>query len=437
MPYRTSVRGYVSACFSKITHAAQKPATIYLLSALFNRLSAIILVPFYTRKLTLAEYGDYALALTLSTILSLIFSLALARAVSRFYFEGNDRDAALARSGSVARWATVIDLMWTLSCVGIAMIVAPAAVRGIGGRHAMLCVVAAAAGLALQGIPIVMLQAVQRPYIVAALQTIDFLASAGFGLLFVVVMHRGFAGSVEALAASGALSGGIAAIFIWGYLPGRLDPKILPVAVKFSAPFLLQFLANWVQSAGDRWGLKIAGKDFDVGRMGLAVQVTQPVGMPAIALADADFARVGEVSRTGGLGAVGDDLRSTRLRYAVVTVLPALLVVAAIPVLRWILGAAAASGTIGLVPILCAITIIDTQFYPHQFVVYYASRSRWMVLVAISTAATNIGLMALLVPRFGIYGAVSARGAATLARSGTMWFAARACLRAPRQRPAD
>lgn len=425
----SSPPGRLRAGWQRLLDLARKPAFIYLVAALINRVSAVVLIPIYTRRLSLASYGDYALALTLSTVLSLVFSLGLASSVSRFYFDGADRDLALARSGSVARWVTVLVLGWMVALAAVVVLAVPAGGDGVVSRRAMLCVVVASGGAALGPVPLVFLRAVQRPYLVALLQFFELLASTGFGILFVVHLNRGFIGSVEALAASGALNGAIAAIFIWGTLRGRLDPKLLVAGIRFSAPFLLHAVANWVQSAGDRWALKVAGWDSDVGRMALAVQLTQPVGMPGSALADAEFARVGEIFRDDGMAGVDRDLRSARLRYLLVTVVPALLLVVALPLVRMFVGPVAAGGTLVLVPLLCLVAIVDVQFFPHQLVVYYASRTRWMVVVTFATLLANVGLMALLVPAFGAFGAVAARGGGSLARSTSMWLAARACLK--------
>jgi O-antigen/teichoic acid export membrane protein len=421
-------RSSLGMVWRPLLRIVKQPAFVYLAATLLNRVSAIVLIPIYTRRLSLAAYGDYALALTLTTVLSFALSLGLTSSVGRVYFDGVDRELALTRSGSVARWVTVLVLGSMATLAAVVVLAAPASGDGVLSRHAMLCVLAAAGGAALGPVPLVFLRAVQRPYLVALLQFVDLLASTGFGILFVVHLDRGFLGSVEAMAASGAVNIAIAAAFIWGTLRGRLDPQLLLSSIRFSAPFLLHAFANWVQSAGDRWGLKLTDRDADVGRFALAVQLTQPVGMPGSALADAEFARVGELFRVGGLSRIDRALGVARLRYLLVTLVPALLLVAALPLARILLGPAATGGTLRLVPLLCLVAIVDMQFFPSQLVVYYASRTRWMLFVTFATLLTNIGLMALLVPPFGTLGAIAARGGGSVARSTSMWLAARVCL---------
>jgi O-antigen/teichoic acid export membrane protein len=404
-------------------------AFVYLLASLLNRLSAVVLIPIYTRRLTLTEYGDYALALTIVTFVSSIFALGLPAAVSRFYFEGGDREAAERRSGSVARANTIIVVTWLgVSWLGAYML-APAVGSPLLNRHAILCMATAASGAAVGYIPLVFLRAAQRPYFVAILQFTELLLSTCFGLVFVVVLGRGRAGTLEALAASGAVNGAVAIGFVWFRLRGKLDARLLGEAIRFSWPFLVHALTNWAQAAGDRWVLKLDERDADVGRIALAAQLTQPAALPAAALAEAELARVGEAYRYGGMAAVRDDLPSARLRYLASAAVPSAVIVAGLPVIRVVLGQRAAEGTLILIPLLCAATLIDSQFYPYQLVVYYALKSRWMIFVNALTIVTSFSLLFLLVPKLGAFGAVAARVAGALARSGAMWLAARICIK--------
>lgn len=420
------------SAWTKLRRLPRKPAFVYLAANILNRLSAVVLIPIYTRRLTLAEYGDYGLALTLLTVLGAVCSLNLVWFVSRVYFEGGDRKAAVARSGSVARWIVVVDLAFMLVLAAAVWAFVPEGGAGIWSRRALLLLLLGGAGTTLAPVPLVFFRAVQRPYLVATLQCVELVSTSAFGILFVVGLRRGFMGSMEALAAGGLVNGSIAAIVILLVLKGHLDLELLRSGVRFSAPILLQVLANWIQSAADRWSLKLADRGDEVGQMVLAIQVTQPAAMPAGALADSEFARVGELFRDDGLGAVGADLRSARRRYLLTSAVPAACVLAALPLLRFIIGPAASGTTLVLVPILCAIVIVDVQFYPAQLVVQYASRTRWMVVVALVTLVANIGLMVLLVPRFGIYGAVAAKAAGVCAKTGAMGLVAHACLRETR-----
>src|SRR5579862_8778204 len=102
------------AILRRVLRAATGPAVIYLIASVLAKAGAFLLIPLYTRKLSREEYGDYALAQTLISILPTLLSLGLFSAVSRFYFEGTDRIAARERVGGVARWLVLITLATAL-----------------------------------------------------------------------------------------------------------------------------------------------------------------------------------------------------------------------------------------------------------------------------------------------------------------------------------
>ena len=66
-----------------------KSTIIYLISSLIEKGLMFLLIPIYTRYLTVAEYGEYSLILSILSILVILFSLSLGGSASRFHFDGD------------------------------------------------------------------------------------------------------------------------------------------------------------------------------------------------------------------------------------------------------------------------------------------------------------------------------------------------------------
>ena len=395
------------------------PAGIYLVTAVLRRASGLILLPLYVRRFTLEDYGDYGLALTIVTLGGTTFTLGLVSFTAKTYYDGGTLEEAEERTGSLMRDVALVVLGWgLLSVLGILMF-APAGDHGLRGPRLLLLLLVATVGAGLSPILLVYLRTVQRPYALAALQGVDLLTSSGFGLLFVFVLGRGLAGAIEALALSGGITGAFALLFIFGRLRGRVRLEPLRAALPFAATSLFQFFAAWLLGASDRWCLKFYGFDAGVGVFVIATQLASPAAMPMGALADAEIARVGEIFKERKLEGVRSDLPHAMKRYGLASVLPAVALVMAIPLFSLILGART-RGALSLVPWLALIALVDAPYYPLSTVLYYASRLRAVSFVTAVSCFATLGAMTVLVPQFGVAGALVARAIAAFIRLATI-----------------
>jgi O-antigen/teichoic acid export membrane protein len=165
--------------------------------------------------------------------------------------------------------------------------------------------------------------------------------------------------------------------------------------------------------------LKFYGFDAGVGVFVIATQLASPAAMPMGALADAEIARVGEIFKERKLEGVRSDLPHAMKRYGLASVLPAVALVMAIPLFSLILGART-RGALSLVPWLALIALVDAPYYPLSTVLYYASRLRAVSFVTAVSCFATLGAMTVLVPQFGVAGALVARAIAAFIRLATI-----------------
>jgi O-antigen/teichoic acid export membrane protein len=403
-------------------------AGIYLAATMLARGGAFVLVPLYTRRLSLEQYGDYALAQTLVQLLPTFLSLGLLSSLARMYYEGKDVREARARVGAVARWMAALTLGLALLLQIAVGLFWPAAGKGLNGRWELSCIIWAAAGGALAGVPAVYFRAAQRPLAASLFQLGQFLSVAGAGFLLVAVLNRGFRGSIEACALAYGTDGVVSLVFILVVLKGRMTRRSLIESLRFSIPFIPHFSANQLQQIGDRWIMKILHLQADLGAYAIASQVAAPVFMTTIAWNDTASPRIGEMYREGGLATIRARFKSIQRSYVVAAAIPSLLLIAGLPLIATILGPRGAGG-LWLVPMLCGVLILETFYYPNSNVVFFASQASLIPKITIATAILNILFNVLLIPRLGAPGALLARGLSMGTRSAVMRLAAHRCFR--------
>jgi O-antigen/teichoic acid export membrane protein len=401
------------------------PAAIYLGAAVLARIGFILLIPLYSRKLNAAEYGDYVLAQTAMS-LAPAFVMGLPAALSLFYFDSSDRALSRKRVGAVAKLTVIVTFSVAAVVQLLILLLVPGSATGLFARWSLTCVLVAAAGGVLAIVPVQFLRDSQQPLVAAVFQMTEFFLVVGTGLLFVSVLGRGLQGSLEALAVTYTVLGVASIFFTYAYLGGTLSRRLSKKALRFSTPYIGHFLALWVQGAADRWTMKLVGSGGSLGPYSLASQFSTPTTLVVGAWNLERGPRTGELYREGGLMAIRRDMRRMVQSYFVASALPSLAVLGAIPFLRLLIGTGFYSALVYL-PALLLFNVIDALYLPCFLVVYYDSKSRWISMVTGISAVASIALSAALVPLFGVWGAVLARGAASVLRTSSMGFAATRC----------
>ncbi len=400
---------------SELRHLLTGHGAVYFVAVLIGKVGGFVLIPLYARNLSLVEYGDYGLAQTVVIAAAPLLSLGVPVAVTRFYFEGEDRAAGSMRSGSVARTLTVFASLLALLVIALTYVIAPVGV-GMMTRRTLIDLTVASFGGSLTPIPLAYFRAQNRPFSAVAIQTFDLLALAAFGIYFVAIERRGLPGALDAMAATGLVSGCVAIAYIWIRMRGTLSPSIFFQAIRFSYPVLVQAYALWLLSAADRWTLKLTHHDQALGSYSLASQLANPASLPAGAWNEAEHSRIGELVQREGVHAITSDLPAARRKFFWLALAPALGLVALLPILPFIVGHRAAVPW-WMVAAFGCIVIVDAQMYPYQNALLYSSKTRALNQCTVLSIIINGLALILFVPRGGAIGALAAKLVTSVGRN--------------------
>ena len=392
------------------------PATVYLGASILARAGSLLLIPLYTRRLTLEEYGFYALFLTLLAFLSTFMSAGLVAALPRAYFSEKDREEGKRRASEVARWIALISIGAGAVLIAAVECFAPDDAAPLLSRTSLRLAVLGAAGTAISVVPPVLLRSEQRAYSAAAFQLLQFATMTGAGLVLVLVLDRGYGGAIEAAAGAPVVSGLVSLVYIQMQPAGRMPLKRLQAALRFALPFLPHFVAQWVLGAADLWILGESGYGEQLGSYSLAAQVVVPVSMVITAWNEHMGPEMGEHFRSGGISEMRTHLPRVRLSYLAAALVPGIAVLLGLPLVTWLVGPEFGSA-IALVPLLLLAILPNTLYFSDFQIVYHGGRTRWIGAATVTAAVLNLALGLALIPRFGAYGAIVARVAGAFVRS--------------------
>lgn len=395
----------------------QRATLVYVLAAGISRAGSILLVPMYTRVLTEEEYGRLSLFQSLLSLLPLWFSLGLSAGLAKVYFD-SPKEFAEGMLGHVARRMALVVLasaaLHALVLVGI---------RALwpSTLYAELVVLATGAVLAVGSIGDMYLRASRRAGFAATVSVASLAVSLASAIFFVVVLQRGLIGVLEAQLLAAVVP---AAVSLWLVLSWRkVSPPTPPsfrASVRFSLPFIPHFLAGWVFSLADRWTMKFAGLDKELGHYALAVQLASPVPIVSGAVNDAQSAEMGRLMQEKGGLAVQQASRQFARNYLIPTAAIAALILLSLPFLKFIIGPRF-ENALWLVPVVLVMSLIDVLYAPASNVLYFTNRPLQIPAVTVWSAIGTLAFLAALVPLFGLPGLLVARVLGAALRSGLCW----------------
>ena len=401
---------------SRLSSLLKSPATVYLGASILARAGSLLLIPLYTRRLTLEEYGHYALFLTLLAFLPTFLSIGLVTAIPRAYFSEKDRAEGMRRAADVARWTVFISLGTGAVLLAGVECFAPDGSAPLLARDPLRLAVLGAVGTSISVVPPILLRSEQRAYAAAAFQLLQFVTMAGAGLVLVLLLDRGYTGAIEAAAGAPMVSGLASLIYIQRLPKGDMQLQRLRAALRFALPFIPHFVAQWLLGAADLWILGKAGFERELGSYSLAAQVVVPVNMVVTAWNEHMGPEMGERFRAGGIPEMRTYLPRVRLSYFAAAMIPGMAVLFGLPLVSWAVGPDFESAIV-FVPFLLLAILPNTLYFSDFQMIYYGGNTRWIGIATVTAAAVALTLGLLLIPRFGAYGAIVARFAGALLRS--------------------
>jgi O-antigen/teichoic acid export membrane protein len=396
--------------------------SVYFIPTLLQIVVSPLSLYFYSRVLTREDYGVWGL-ISVTTGLLLIFSnWGLVNGMVRYLGEPNEDENRLigtAYYGSLLSGLMIFLLFYSMSSLISLQILGSSGFRNI----LVLGTFSAIYGMASQASQN-LLRMKRKATLYVLFETANLLLTCGLGIVFVYVLRFGLSGVfLSILAVQTCVS-----VLQWFYLHLRYAPRASWSCFRklfaYGAPFTIIIIGTWVLDWSDRYILKFFVPLSDIGLYHVAYSYgmfTQALVTPFIVAVLPylfDYHRNNEYAQKTG----------TLAFYYIVFYMGVVLVISmlakpyfliltppqfhpAVHIASWIsLGYAWR----GLFNILCFCNTL-TGNAKAQFV------------IELSAAALNIVLNLLLIPRFGLYGAV----AATL----TAWVLALAFLHNQRTMP--
>ena len=387
--------------------AALGSAAVYALGAALPRAIGLLTLPIYTRVVSPDQYGTFSLLVAISSAVAIVSALGLDVAIFRLYFQlGSNRQRQEQFVNSVWSVLLVVPIA-TTTLIGLLIWPLLGQAR-FGGLDLLLALVGAGLSVAATTVPMSVLRAEQRLRAFLTVSTVATLTNAGLSLIFVAGFRWGVRGWLLGIITANALTL-VTSIAVVPYrVPRPLDWPLVRRSLGFGAPLVPHSFAHWALQAADR--TVIAGM---VSQAALGVySLASNLGLPVLMLVQSiNYGFMPTYARAGaGAGAV--DKRELEevvvLQAAIVTFICAACALLGPPFVQLV--APSSYGHAGpLIPwIALGYGFLGLYFIPMNGISLGGGRTKFAAVTSLAAAATNIGLLYLLVPRGGIHAAAIA-----------------------------
>ncbi len=245
-------------------------ASIYGIGTLLRHMTALVMLPIYTRYLEPADYGAIEMLTMALEIAGILVGLRISQAMFRFYLLEEDENKKKLVVSTVFIAAVV------LSVVGVAALEALSTllVTVLFGNSLYLTefrlFTITLVTMAISNTGMVFIQAQQRPVLYVVISLLTLLLQVSGNIYFVVYKELHVLGVVYSALISGFVTSTVLTFFVVRRVGLRINMQLLSRLAQFVYPLVAASLAGFYVAYSDKYFLRLFGDLSSVGLYALA-----------------------------------------------------------------------------------------------------------------------------------------------------------------------
>lgn len=396
-----------------------RAAMIYGLGDFLPKAIGFFLIPVYTRYLDPEDYGVLSIAQSLGGILSILFVLGLNGAVGRFYWDyKDDREGLRDYLGSVTIFLYAVSLAMTLLALFGARPLCEAVIRDPTGTFfpRIYTIVVVSAFLNMAGtIPLVLFRMREEAGRYTVFRLVRFGITTLLILLFVVGYRMGALGSLLGQGIGAFLFFVAYSLLMLGEIRFTFRWRHVSASLRYGIPLIPYALMGWIVSFSDRLILQLFVDYREVGLYALGYNLGRILGIIINALNTAWVPFVFKLLSAGD----GESRRKVERLSTMLVLFIAVLCAGAIALCQGALQVMATEkyfAAAKVIPVIVGAFLFRGFYIVFVNPIFFAKKTKYLPLITLVSAGTNIVLNFLLIPHFGMIGAAYATLMASMSR---------------------
>ena len=373
---------------------------IYTVASAAPRAVGFALLPVFTRVLSPSAYGQLSVALSVSSVAAILFALGFDFAVFRNVFLLENDPPARKRFVN-STWTFLLISPWVIAAA-CGAVLAPilGASNVLSSSRLILALVGAATAVAGTTVPMVIFRAENRLRDYIILTASNTFVSTGLSLVWVVWIHGGVFGYLLSVIAGNVVTLIVAFRTVPYARPKPFDLGMVRETLKLSLPIVPHFISLWALQLADRFLVATILGTAAAGLYSVASNLALPMFIIVLGFGQAfmpTYARAGKDDNSDA------SLRATIASQVAVMSALCLACSALAPPAIHFLADSRYSSAASLAPwIVLGYGFQGFYSIPMNGITLTHGRTRGLPIISGTGAATNIGLIVWLAPKYGL-----------------------------------
>lgn len=397
-----------------------KHSSVYGIGTIFAQAAGFLLLPFYTNYLTPHDYGVAALVETSISIIAMVASLGLSQSVTRFYSEGKDeKDKKI-----VITTTYVITWLICIICIPILFFLSIPLSELLFhkpeyGRYFMLSSIAMFVGFNVEiGFNYLVLKARSTLYVILSLlNTVTLIA---FNVYFIAFQRSGLIGLFYSTLITKVLFSILLTIPILTIIKLKFSPRLGLRMIKFSIPLGFATMFRIFTNESDKFFINHFFSPIETGIYGVAGKIATSVHI----LITTTFLQSYQPIRFE----IAKDANGPRTYGAIfehyllaIGSFGLLISIFSNDIIR-LLTTKAFYPAAAYIPPLILTWIFFGMKYHLENGILISMKPRYISYISGASSFTNVALNFILIPRWGIWGAIISSNISNIILVGASFF---------------
>lgn len=363
-----------------------------------------ILLPIYTRFLTPSDYGILNNVQVINSILVILYTLALNRAIFRLYFDFKTEKEKRDYLGTIFIGISISAVVITGVVFSISDVIG-SIYRSIDFYPYMSLSILASAITSFFLVPKTGYFVKEKANIFILLSIIEFLIRNAFIIAFVVFIQKGVLSYLQGQLAGNLLLLPLFLFLTWKQVNLKFIKKYFTSSLYFSAPLLPKLLTGWVMISIDRIFIERYFNTHDVGIYSLGYKIAMAVVIFSDSFYKAYNPYYFKTAANNPREKALMMLKKTNTVYLLIVVLFCALIALFAKEGLTILFDERYHEAYKIVGIVSLSYVFGKATGIFNLAIYQEKKTMFLMITNIIGAITNIGLNFLLIQKYGVYGA--------------------------------
>lgn len=377
---------------------------LYSLGTLLPQIGAFILLPIYLKFLSPADYGVLNSVQVISSVLAIIYTLSIDKAIYRLYFDFKSEKSKKDFLGTIFIGVTVSVVIVTLILFIFPSILGSVYKNITFYPYVSLSVIASSLATFII-VPRTVFFVEEKANKVIAISIAEFFLRNLFIFIFVVHLSKGVEGYLIGQIIGSAILVPVLLNITFKQINFTFVKSYIILSLKYSIPMLPTFISVWVISAADRVFIERYFDAEDVGIYSLGYKIAMLVSVLSGAFYKAYNPYYFKMAATGIKEIVLPQLKKTNTVYLLLVIITSSMIALFSKEIVYLFFDSAYLKTYKIISIVSLAFAISSFGGIFNLAIYQEKKTLFLMYINIAAAFVNIGLNFLFISKYGAYGA--------------------------------